>query len=280
MKLTLRMCCWKTRLPEGLSVSAAAENFVGRVSEPYAICHRYWALDYCYEGGGLYKVGDPRGAWLERPAFRAHLYAPGVSYWEKMDGVKLPFHCAFVCFWGGEALGLEGPCVVFQDDERLLGGLLKQLADLGQSRGEAGFWDAQALLCQMVGMMSRSEPGDVRRIRSIPAAGEGRETLSDKVEALLERDLASDIPLEELARRLSVSVSTLTHVHRRETGESVVQVRNRLRMERAKYFLSMGAPLKHIAEELGFCDVYHLSKTFKKLVGKTPRQFAKDGALA
>ncbi len=31
--------------------------------------------------------------------------------------------------------------------------------------------------------------------------------------------------------------------------------------------------LQDIAEELGFSDAFHLSKTFKKLTGKTPKEF-------
>ena len=203
-----------------------------------------------------------------------------------MDDMKLPFHSAFACFIGGESAALEtldddgDGCALFQDDERLLAGLLKQMADIGHNQGEAGFWDAQALLCRIVGLLLRSKPiGDgARSISSLPTPDETSETFSLRVNRLIEGEPASNIPLEELARRLSVSVSTLTHLYKRETGESVVRARTRLRMERVKRFLSMGTPLKHIAEDLGFCDVYHLSKTFKRLFGKSPRRFVKDAS--
>ena len=34
-----------------------------------------------------------------------------------------------------------------------------------------------------------------------------------------------------------------------------------------------GRKLQDIAEELGFTDAFHFSKTFKRLSGKSPREF-------
>jgi transcriptional regulator GlxA family with amidase domain len=40
--------------------------------------------------------------------------------------------------------------------------------------------------------------------------------------------------------------------------------------------LLRGIPLHTIAEELGFSDAFHLSKTFKQVLGLAPRHLLRD----
>ena len=46
-----------------------------------------------------------------------------------------------------------------------------------------------------------------------------------------------------------------------------------LRIDHAKHLLLRGVPLKQIAQEAGFSDAFHLSKTFKHVEGISPRGF-------
>ena len=46
-----------------------------------------------------------------------------------------------------------------------------------------------------------------------------------------------------------------------------------LRIGLAKNLLLRGQRLKNIAQQTGFSDEYHLSKTFKRVEGKSPKQF-------
>ena len=79
--------------------------------------------------------------------------------------------------------------------------------------------------------------------------------------------------LSDVAAALSVSVSALCHKYRQETGQSLMQDLLRIRTELAKPLLRKGYPLKQIADQLGFSDAFHLSKTFKRVVGQSPRDF-------
>lgn len=55
-----------------------------------------------------------------------------------------------------------------------------------------------------------------------------------------------------------------------------MNARLRMRIEFAKTLLLKGQTLKAIAAETGFCDPFHLSKTFKQVTGHSPRQFVES----
>jgi transcriptional regulator GlxA family with amidase domain len=46
-----------------------------------------------------------------------------------------------------------------------------------------------------------------------------------------------------------------------------------IRIETASHLLLRGEKLKTIAAMTGFCDEYHLSKTFKQVTGRKPKNY-------
>lgn len=91
--------------------------------------------------------------------------------------------------------------------------------------------------------------------------------------------------LEELARQLHISVSSLSHRFKKITGMSPAQYALQFRLEYA--FLLLASPdlpnIENISEMCGFANRYHLSKQFKKQYGMAPgqmrRYLQKDKAL-
>jgi len=62
------------------------------------------------------------------------------------------------------------------------------------------------------------------------------------------------------------------------SGESPVNFRQRHRIERAKQLLlsEENFTVSEIAQELGFSDVYHFSKAFKKHCGISPFHYVRS----
>jgi AraC-like DNA-binding protein len=57
-------------------------------------------------------------------------------------------------------------------------------------------------------------------------------------------------------------------------GESPGHFQKRRRIEHACAAIYQGThSFKALADELGFCDVFHFSKTFRQVVGETPKEF-------
>jgi AraC family transcriptional regulator len=95
-----------------------------------------------------------------------------------------------------------------------------------------------------------------------------------KVRAVIEAHLGESISGQQLASSVRLSRCYFARVFRQSTGMSPHSYVTRRRIERAQHLmLSTNATLLEIALECGFADQSHLSRTFCKLFGETPRSW-------
>ena len=95
---------------------------------------------------------------------------------------------------------------------------------------------------------------------------------------LLEND--SDLSMEEIARICGVSEGYFRRLFKEYSGYNPMDFRQKHRIEKAKQLLLLdNLSVGEIARELHFSDIYHFSKSFKKIVGVSPSEYQKDGTL-
>ena len=108
-------------------------------------------------------------------------------------------------------------------------------------------------------------------------SAEGSEAGSFIVNAALEymrSHCAEHISLADVADHVYVSQWHLSKLINRHTGQSFFDLIGGMRIDRAKVLLADPAMRVHaVAEEVGYNDVAHFSKSFKKIVGKTPGEY-------
>lgn len=84
----------------------------------------------------------------------------------------------------------------------------------------------------------------------------------------------SDKSLNEIAEICGVSEGHFRKLFREYSGENPIDFRQKYRIEKAKQLLLLDTfSIGEIAEQLHFSDIYHFSKTFKKLVGISPQKY-------
>lgn len=90
---------------------------------------------------------------------------------------------------------------------------------------------------------------------------------------------AEPLTLGDLARQAHVSQSHLGFLFRDELGTPFKPMLQQLRIEKAKQLLQQQRKLRitEVALKVGFGDLSHFEKSFRRLVGVSPREFRNAG---
>lgn len=92
--------------------------------------------------------------------------------------------------------------------------------------------------------------------------------------AYMQEHCTERITLNDVANNVYVSQWHLSKLINRHKGQSFLDLLAGMRIERAKVLLRDPSMRVHaVAEAVGFSDVAHFSKSFKKIVGKTPGEY-------
>jgi AraC family L-rhamnose operon regulatory protein RhaS len=85
---------------------------------------------------------------------------------------------------------------------------------------------------------------------------------------------SSRITLKSLVEQFCLNRTTINEMFKKATGESVISYLIKLRIEASAMMLrDTGMPVKEICYRVGFEDMGHFSRTFKKMKGISPKQY-------
>ncbi len=93
----------------------------------------------------------------------------------------------------------------------------------------------------------------------------------------LNENYEQKISLEQIAHNMYLSPVYISKIFKEETGESPINYLIKIRLEKAKDILlnADSSSIKNIANQVGYDDVYHFSKLFKKYYGISPLYYKK-----
>ncbi|MEM9277220.1 MAG: AraC family transcriptional regulator [Pseudomonadota bacterium] len=95
-----------------------------------------------------------------------------------------------------------------------------------------------------------------------------------KVQDFVEVNLADEIKIDDLAEIADMSVFHFSRMFRNSKGMAPYQFVTQRRIAKAQHLLATTADdIACIANATGFSSQSHLTSTFKKLIGMTPRNF-------
>jgi AraC-like DNA-binding protein len=98
--------------------------------------------------------------------------------------------------------------------------------------------------------------------------------LVENAKRYLEANYHRHISLEDVAGELKVSSFHLSRVFSRESGYSLIEYLNELRMRKALELLSEGRTIiSEIAEQTGFSSRHYFTKVFKRRFGASPSKY-------
>ena len=85
------------------------------------------------------------------------------------------------------------------------------------------------------------------------------------------------LSLNDVCEHLNISTSRFSTIFKNITGETFMEVLTGIRMQKARELLE-NTSLKNyeIAEKVGFSDPHYFSAAFKKAIGKSPTEYARE----
>ena len=102
----------------------------------------------------------------------------------------------------------------------------------------------------------------------------GYSLLIRKVLTQIDYDITADLGLKTLAVQLNVNPSYLSTLFKKETGSTLTEYVNQKRIEHAVFLLNTSnLQIQMIAQYSGIADVNYFTKTFKKIIGVTPKEY-------
>jgi YesN/AraC family two-component response regulator len=155
--------------------------------------------------------------------------------------------------------------------------LLIQEACRTVTEGKPGFLRAmkvQSILLEVIYMLLQSE-----QVEGNLYTVEHDEYITDftsRVNGYMREHLAEKLSVKKLAQYMHVSEAQMFKRYKKETGLSPMKQLTLMRVDKAKSLVMQGIPLDYTAVQTGFYDAFHLSKTFKKFEGFSPREYIKN----
>lgn len=94
---------------------------------------------------------------------------------------------------------------------------------------------------------------------------------------LLSNAMNKPYSIEELARKVNLSPSRLSHLFKEETGGSIIDTLNGMRLEQAALLLQhTDRTAFEVANDVGFRSYNHFSRLFRQRFGQSPSLFQKE----
>jgi AraC-like DNA-binding protein len=101
-------------------------------------------------------------------------------------------------------------------------------------------------------------------------------TLCKKVKDYIAENYCNpDINISQTGYHFNISPFYLSSIFRKETGQSLLEYINTLRIEEGKRLLEAGCNINEVAQKIGFHGSEAFIRVFKKITGITPSQYRK-----
>lgn len=240
--------------------------------------HDHIEMAFILSGRGRYRIDDRVYPVEEGDLI---IFNPGTYHQALTDGNGKPTKEFFVGFTDVAFQGmkpnhfeiLDGPLLHTQGELRqklfrITSSMEAEKEVLRQGR----YFMMRAYLVQMILMIIREQTAPLKQKKGYEFESVGKKYVVEQIVSYFEDHYAEKISLDQIAENMYLSPFYISKIFKSETGDTPIRFLIDIRLERAKELLESGeyASIQEVAAKVGYDDVYHFSKLFKKKYAVPP----------
>lgn len=166
----------------------------------------------------------------------------------------------------------ENPCLQASGKDRArIEAILDDMLHEAESKAESFPLQLSALLTQLLVLLQRMNSQRRQPARPVRSSHHAR---VEPILSFLNQSFPERITLEDLSRRFHISPFYLCKRFRAETGFTVVEYLNQVRIREARRLLEKtDLSILEVSAQTGFNHVSHFGRLFKATTGQTPRAY-------
>lgn len=128
-------------------------------------------------------------------------------------------------------------------------------------------------------------PGMIQKaIGKLSVSGEPRKEIKDgysddilgRLQRYISKHYTEKLNLGQISGELHCNGSYLSRLYKTKTGQNLFDVINKMKLDKAKEYISQGRRIYEVAQLVGFDDVSYFSRVFRKYEGCSPREYEKQ----
>lgn len=248
--------------------------------------HTYYEFTYLYECKGIYHIDDRRYKVKRGDII---LFPPGCKH-EEIIPEGDQFNIFVIGLEGFDFSSIPGfyhnfnMNIPFLDTGDHVGAISACCEEIRKEilSAEVGYRHIiKALIEKLLVLIIRSKSN-----KSLSSSSEreslcidysDKKSIVDRTKQYIDFYYSSKISLEDIAHNIYLSPAYIIKIFKEVTGETPINYLIKVRINKAKELLSQEkVPLSEVAEMVGYEDIVHFSKLFKKYTGFSPKQFVKN----
>lgn len=228
--------------------------------------HSFHVLE-CNESG--YGRASINGKWFDVVPRMAYIVPAGesVAYYASKENPRRGYFLFFDGTRVGQLLARAGvsserPCLPPEKFDEILG-LMKKLYSLRGLNDTAAEFTRTGYLYEILGVIARGCPGDKEQNTDIERAAD-----------IMEACYNTNVTIEDIAAEVGYNRAYFSTAFKRRKGISPYDYLTRLRVCRAAEIFDRDSTvsISAAAESVGL-EIQNFSRIFKKVTGKTPREY-------
>ena len=147
-------------------------------------------------------------------------------------------------------------------------------------RAEPGrYYIIKALVIRILVLIFRAIQGDVKNdFQGTSFSSYSKSYVTRKIIDFLNENYDQRISLDQIATNMYLSPVYISKIFKEKTGDSPINYLIRIRLEKAKEMLDSDSTksIREIAQKVGYEDMYHFSKLFKRHFGISPLAYRRQ----